>query len=157
MDTLCGIGLPELVIVLLIAFVAIGPERGRDVALQAGRALSKLMRSPWWREFNDVTSALRDLPTTLVRMAELEEAQEDLQRAMRDIEHETEVDLSFGKTQEAGSGTANPWGIQNATAQTTIHGEEDDDLGSIEPPTPIVPPPAAEPDDDDDTPERSDG
>lgn len=157
MDTLCGIGLPELIIVLLIAFVAIGPERSREAALQLGRLLSRLMRSPWWREFNDVTSALRDLPTTLMRMAELEEAQEDLQRALHDIERETEIDLDGVGLKPASPGTADPWGIRNATAGTTLYPTANEEPPP-EPPTPIVPPTPPAGDEQDETPpEGSDG
>ena len=105
MDTLCGIGLPELIILALLGFVVIGPERSKDVALRAGRFLRSIMKSPWWRDFNQVAQSLRDLPTTLVRMAELEEAQAELSKTVRDIGSEASIDFGTETRQ------SNPWGL----------------------------------------------
>jgi Sec-independent protein translocase protein TatA len=124
-DTICGIGLPELVILALLGFIVIGPERSKEVALSAGRFLRKVMTSSWWKDFSSITKSLRDLPNTLVRMAEIEEAQADLQRAMQDIEDLTRTDFSLGRNrpspphQNDGIIT-DPWGIRNAAAGTTI-------------------------------------
>jgi len=123
MDTLCGVGLPELIILALLGFVVIGPERSQELALKLGRLLSKVMRSPWFKEFQQITDALRNLPTTLVRMAELEEAQADIQRTINDIEHEVQVDLNAGAG-SSGQPITDPWGIQNATARTTLNPTE---------------------------------
>ncbi len=123
MDTLCGIGLPELLILALLAFVLIGPERTREVAVTVGRWLGRAMKSPWWKEFMQVTTALRDLPTTLVRMAELEEAQAELRRTLREIEREGRIDLdeeiSTGRAAPHSAVTsADPWGIASLAPQT---------------------------------------
>lgn len=85
MDTLCGFGLPEIIIILLLSFVLIGPERTQEVALNTGRLLRKVIRSEWWKEVNEITRAMKDLPTTLVRMAEIEETQKELRDTMREI------------------------------------------------------------------------
>ncbi|MEJ2148629.1 MAG: hypothetical protein P8Z40_04025 [Chloroflexota bacterium] len=124
MDTICGVGLPELVILALLGFVVIGPERSREVALSAGRFLRKVMTSSWWKDFSSITRSLRDLPNTLVRMAEIEEAQADLERTMRDIEDLTRTDFSLSKDNPtAAKGEepiTDPWGIRNAAAGTVV-------------------------------------
>lgn len=124
MDTICGIGLPELVILALLGFVVIGPERSREVALSAGRLLRKVMTSSWWKDFSSITKSLRDLPNTLVRMAEIEEAQADLERTMRDIEDLTRTDFSLSSNKPPGAKgeepITDPWGIRNAAAGTMI-------------------------------------
>jgi Sec-independent protein translocase protein TatA len=124
-DTICGVGLPELVILALLGFVVIGPERSREVALSAGRFLRKVMTSSWWDDFSSITKSLRDLPNTLVRMAEIEEAQADLQRTMQDIEDLTKTEITLGQgkpspTRQRDEGITDPWGIRNAAAGTTI-------------------------------------
>lgn len=130
MDTFCGLGLPELVIIALIGFVLIGPERSRELALQLGRMLSRVMKSPWWREFNQVTDSLRNLPTTLVRMAELEEAQAEIQRELRDIEEQTRIEdfegigrPKPGQAKSSAEESADPWNIRGggppAASRTT--------------------------------------
>jgi Sec-independent protein translocase protein TatA len=129
MDTLCGIGLPELIILALLGFVVVGPERSREVAVSVGRWLGKAMRSPWWQELGDVTQALRDLPTTLVRMAQLEDAQADLQATLQDIEHQTTVEFNLGEepqesdTEGEKPVIANPWGIESSGETSEDEGE----------------------------------
>lgn len=122
MDTLCGLGIPELIILVLLAFVLIGPERGQEVAVKVGRFLRNVMRSQWWGEINEITRAMRNLPTTLVRMAELEDAQAELQRTMHEIDQsaritKTPVDPP-GAPPDPEQATSDPWGIQNAVAAT---------------------------------------
>jgi Sec-independent protein translocase protein TatA len=124
-DTICGVGLPELVILALLGFIVIGPERSREVALSAGRFLRKLMTSSWWNDLTSITQSLRDLPNTLVRMAEIEETQADLQRTMQDIEHLTRTDFSAGRNRPSPPGQedgiiTDPWGIRNAASGTTM-------------------------------------
>ena len=42
MDSLLGIGMPELVVILLLAGIVMGPERIRPVARWLGQALAQL-------------------------------------------------------------------------------------------------------------------
>jgi Sec-independent protein translocase protein TatA len=121
-DTLCGIGLPELFILLLIGFVVLGPDRTRELAIAAGRWLGRLLRSPWWGEFNQIADAIRNLPTTLVRMAELEETQAELRQTMADINRETTFPQgSFvpSPPSKQAQPATDPWGISDATASAT--------------------------------------
>ncbi len=58
-----GMGIPELGVILLVAFLVLGPGRAIDMARSAGKILGDLRRS-----FGDVTSAmtmesLEQLPT----------------------------------------------------------------------------------------------
>ena len=114
MDTICGIGLPELIVLALVAFVVVGPERTRELALQMGRLLRRVMRSSWWKEFNQVAGAIRDLPTTLVRMAELED---ELKNVRSDLERATHFDTGQpstpgAQTQPPGIDLSkDPWGV----------------------------------------------
>lgn len=48
-----GIGFMELVVILLVAFLVVGPGRSIDMARQAGKVLGDLRRS-----FTDVTDAV---------------------------------------------------------------------------------------------------
>ncbi len=147
MDTLCGIGLPELIILALLGFVVIGPERSQEVALKAGRLLRQIMTSTWWREFNQVATAIRDLPTTLVRMAEIEEANKELREALSEIEQGTNIDFNqrpipgARPTARPGTVATDPWGIRNAVAGTHYTPSADS------------PPPDSSPSPDDETPD----
>ncbi len=72
MDIL-GVGIPELLFILLIALLVMGPE---DLA-KAGRTLGKwlraLVQSDTWQLLKQTSKELQDLPTRLMR-----EAGEDL-------------------------------------------------------------------------------
>ena len=50
---LMGMGLPEVGVILLVAFLVLGPGRSIDMARSAGKILGDLRRS-----FNDITSAV---------------------------------------------------------------------------------------------------
>ncbi len=144
MDTLCGVGLPELIVLALVAFVVIGPERSQEIALKLGRFLRSMMRSAWWHEFNQVTRALRDLPGTLVRMAELEEAQieiksmqDDLRRTLGDIERDTQTSPDRASPpSRVPDPYENPWGIDSAEYQATVRSPTRTDKPGSEPSVP---------------------
>ncbi|PKB71227.1 MAG: hypothetical protein BZY87_06745 [SAR202 cluster bacterium Io17-Chloro-G6] len=50
---LMGMGIPEIGVILLVAFLVLGPSRSIDMARNAGKLLGDLRRS-----FNDVTRAV---------------------------------------------------------------------------------------------------
>ena len=50
---LMGMGIPEIGVILLVAFLVLGPGRSIDMARSAGKLLGDLRRS-----FNDVTRAM---------------------------------------------------------------------------------------------------
>ena len=115
MDTICGVGLPELIVLALVAFVVIGPERSREMAVKLGRFIRTVMKSPWWKEFNQMAAAVRDLPTTLVRMSELED---ELRTVRTDLERATQIDFNRvpgtpGAAQDVPSAdpSRDPWGV----------------------------------------------
>lgn len=118
-----------------------------------------VVRSQWWTEFNDITQAIRDLPTTLVRLAEIEEAQADLQEVMNDIDdvgkelrRESRININMNdlmnpKTTSAASGSSpantseaitDPWGIANASAGTVFLDRQESDSQDAEKPPPIA-------------------
>jgi Sec-independent protein translocase protein TatA len=119
----CGLGGPELVILAMLLFVVFGPERTQQVALSAGRFLRRMMQSEWWGDFARLTKEIRDLPATLVRLAELEETQAELEKSLADLQGEIDVGLQRDVTTD-------PWGIENAVAGTVRPQEE--------PPSPSV-------------------
>jgi sec-independent protein translocase protein TatB len=71
-----GIGAPELVFILIIALVVIGPKDLGRLGRQIGRFLNRLYRSESWRTLNEASRTLRTLPNRLAREAALEELDE---------------------------------------------------------------------------------
>lgn len=71
-----GIGPLEIVFVLIIGILVLGP----DGMIEAGRKLGKFMRSiihsPWWKNVRQGVTEIQHLPQRLIREAELEELNE---------------------------------------------------------------------------------
>ena len=68
-----GIGVLELIFILIIAMIVVGPRDLGKVGRQIGRFLNRLYKSESWRILNDASRTLRNLPNRLAREAALEE------------------------------------------------------------------------------------
>jgi len=73
-----GIGPLELLFILLIALIVLGPSDMVKTGRMIGRFLNKLVRSPTWKTIQKATQEIKQLPTTLMREANLEEAIKDI-------------------------------------------------------------------------------
>jgi Sec-independent protein translocase protein TatA len=82
---LLGVGPLELIFVLLIIFLVLGPNDMAKTGKKVGRFLSTVRKSEFWRGVTQVTREMRDLPTTLMREAELEDVKKDLEQDARDL------------------------------------------------------------------------
>ncbi len=68
-----GIGPLELIFILLIAMVVVGPRNLGKTGRTIGRFLNRLYRSENWKVFNEAARNLRNLPSRLAREAALDE------------------------------------------------------------------------------------
>lgn len=109
MDIL-GVGPLELLFILLIALIVLGPGDMVKAGRTIGSFLRKVVTSPTWRLVQQTSRDLRNLPNTLIREAGLEEEakrmqdslnikdlEKDIQKeldGLKDIEKETQADLS---------------------------------------------------------------
>jgi sec-independent protein translocase protein TatB len=114
-----GIGPLELVFVLIIALIVIGPRDMAKTARTAGRFLNRLYKSEGWRTFLEASRSLRGLPNRLAREAEREEFKElrELKKEMtqagqaltKDLKTmENEVKASITPPAQSGSAAAVP-------------------------------------------------
>ena len=87
---LLGIGPLEVVFILIIALIIFGPNDIVRAGKTLGTFLRKVVTSDGWRAFQQASKGMRDLPTTLMREAGLEE--EDLREltGIKDLEDATE-------------------------------------------------------------------
>jgi sec-independent protein translocase protein TatB len=76
-----GIGPQELFFIVLIAIIVLGPKDMQKAGKTVGRWLNRAMKSDGWRAFQRASREIRNLPTNLMREANLEE----LQKMDRDI------------------------------------------------------------------------
>ena len=72
-----GIGASELVFILLIAIIVLGPRDMQKAGRTIGRWLNQLVRSDSWKVFQKTSAELRNLPRNLMREANMEVAELD--------------------------------------------------------------------------------
>lgn len=73
-----GIGPLELLFILLIALIVLGPGDMVKAGRTLGRFLRKVVMSPEWRTIQKASRELRYLPTKLMREASMEDLSKDL-------------------------------------------------------------------------------
>lgn len=78
-----GIGASELVFILIIAIIVLGPKDMQKAGRTIGRWLNQLIRSDAWRALQRASQEVRRLPTHLMREANLDA--EDLREMDREI------------------------------------------------------------------------
>ena len=79
-----GIGPSELVFIILIAIIILGPRDMQKAGRSIGRFLNKLVHSEGWQIFQKTSTEMRNLPTRLMREAnmEIQEAEKEIRKAM---------------------------------------------------------------------------
>ena len=79
-----GIGASELVFIILIAIIVLGPKDMQKAGRTIGRWLNQVIRSDGWKVFQKTSTELRNLPRNLMREANMEisEAEKDLRRVL---------------------------------------------------------------------------
>lgn len=106
--TILGIGSSELVLIILLIIVILGPERAPQAAREVGKRWRAFTRSETWRTIVKSMSVARNLPQTLVRLAEVEEVQaklaqdlEQVQQQFKTVSEPTKEILSGAAMREA--------------------------------------------------------
>lgn len=72
-----GIGASELIFILIIALIVLGPKDMQRAGRTIGRWLNQLVRSDSWKVFQKTSTELRNLPRNLMREANMEMAEMD--------------------------------------------------------------------------------
>jgi sec-independent protein translocase protein TatB len=70
-----GIGPSELVFIVIIAIIILGPKDMQKAGKTVGRWLNHFIRSDGWKALQRASREIRNLPTTLMREANIEEVQ----------------------------------------------------------------------------------
>lgn len=112
-----NVGILEIVLILVIAVIVLGPDGMVKSARSMGLWLRKIIKSPIWAQLMDTQRELRDMPTRLVREAGLEEDLKELKKTSQDIKRSSQELRSMDITGGIGLNTiGNP--AQPVTAQT---------------------------------------
>jgi sec-independent protein translocase protein TatB len=70
-----GVGPSELIFIVIIALIVLGPKDMQKAGRTIGRWLNQLVRSEGWRAFQQTSREIRNLPTNLMREANMEMAE----------------------------------------------------------------------------------
>jgi Sec-independent protein translocase protein TatA len=84
MDIL-GIGVPELLFILIIVLIVLGPNEMQKSAKVLGDGLRKLVMSDTWKVITKTGRELQTLPNKLMREANLKEIEEELKKTSREV------------------------------------------------------------------------
>lgn len=83
-----NIGIGEIIFILLIALVLLGPEEMTKAARNLGRFLRQIIRSPMWNDVVTTSRQIRELPIKIIREANLEEGLKEARQASHEINRE---------------------------------------------------------------------
>ncbi len=87
-----NVGALELVFILLIAFIVLGPKKAVKAAADVGRWVRKLASSEFWRELVMMSKEIQDLPNKMMDEVEIQKTIDDIERST------SEVNQSIKKT-----------------------------------------------------------
>jgi sec-independent protein translocase protein TatB len=82
---LLGVGPLELVFILLIIFLILGPDDLVATGRKLGRFLNTVRKSEFWQGVSQITKEVRTLPNTLMREAQLEDTKKELEKDINDV------------------------------------------------------------------------
>ena len=131
-----GIGPTELVFIILIALIVLGPKDMEKTGRAIGRFLRDMTKSEGWRAFRDTSRELRNLPNRLMREANLEDLEKDVGKIGKEIEESATV-KGFGTWGDPSAAKSKPPQPKPDAAEAP-----EPQIASPEPP----PPPAKETD-----------
>ena len=66
-----NIGSLELLFILLVALIVLGPARMISYARDTGRMIARVTRSSYWRSFLETSQEIQDFKRTIMREANL--------------------------------------------------------------------------------------
>ena len=83
-----GIGAQELIFIVIIALIVLGPRDMQKAGKTIGRWLNQLVNSDTWKIFQQTSGELRNLPRNLMKEANMEmrETERELRRTMDQID-----------------------------------------------------------------------
>ena len=102
-----GIGPTELVFIILIALILLGPKDMEKAGRTIGRFLRDLTRSDSWHAFRDTSRELRNLPNRLMREANIEDIQKTTDKIGKEIEEKDGI-KGFGTWTDPSAGRPKP-------------------------------------------------
>ena len=104
-----GIGPLEILIILVIVLLVLGPENLQETGRTVGKWINKVTRSEGWMAITSISKEIRGLPSRLAREAQLEDlkAQIDIEKQIG-TKPETTTEAKSQPIPTSGSTEAQP-------------------------------------------------
>ena len=80
-----NVGVLEILFILILAFVVLGPRKTLKTARDVGVWVRNLAKSPIWRDIVSASSEIRDLPRKLMDDAEVQKMVEELDLSAQEV------------------------------------------------------------------------
>ncbi len=120
-----GIGMPEMILILAVALIVIGPKKLPDLAKSLGRAMGEFKRATSdFKETMAVNSEIRDVKETI------DDIGDDLKESMN-FDNETSVEAEMD-LQSASSGNDAPTSDSDTPAPDSDAPTPDSDISAPE-------------------------
>ena len=89
----------ELIFILILAFIVLGPNEVVNAARKMGRTISRIVRSPEWSSIMNTSKEFRDLPSKIVREAGLDGTLDEIKEDVGEIQEglNEQIDLTDQK------------------------------------------------------------
>ncbi len=134
-----GIGPLELLFVILLMLIVMGPKEMVRSGAALGRLIRQMIRSPTWRVVQETSRRLRNLPNTLVQEAGIEDFEKEIREVsslpdMQEFDNISKEDLSLDAWTKPADGRA-AWRNRGATpkqAPKEPSEKSPDDRSSVE-------------------------
>lgn len=91
-----GIGFGEIVLILIIALIVLGPNDMVKTGRSLGRWMRRIVLSPSWQAIQKTSRDIRYLPNKLIREAGLEEDLKELNELQRQVPRTLDLGKELG-------------------------------------------------------------
>jgi sec-independent protein translocase protein TatB len=75
-----NLGLPEIILIIVLALIVMGPGNMVKTAREIGAFLRKVTKSPYWQEIWATKRELTEIPKILAKEADIEGTMKDLEK-----------------------------------------------------------------------------
>ena len=96
-----GIGPMELIFILIIMVLVLGPKNMVISAKKMGITLRKIVKSPLWATVMDTSREIREIPTRLIREAGIEEDLKGIKTATDSIKDVGNISVPYDLTKSS--------------------------------------------------------
>jgi Sec-independent protein translocase protein TatA len=100
---LFNVGALELLFILLLALIVLGPRKTIKTAGEVGRWIKDLLQSQFWQDLQKTSNEIRSLPKKLMDEAEIQKTIDELDRseaALRRSMSDRDIDVQNEDTWE---------------------------------------------------------